>query len=465
MTGELSFTYDSPRSKIGLGFLAVTAPFWAIIGPLGLLVCLLRTLFIAYPASVWDSLGDCAFFLIILLLGHSLVTILRDNRIVLSEDSLSLPLYLAGGNKFNGDIYWQDIKRVEVLGDTSNLGSVKLLFKLRNGGQITLALSGMATDDVETLLVSMANWLQPGAFSSQLDELRATLWKIGSDSFTRLWEDELSSRFSATAYQPLAPGCRLQQNNIKVLRQLAFGGWSAVYLVQEANGKMKVLKEATLPPGASEELKSKARAMFKREAEILMRLHHSRIVQVYDYFEEGERQYLLLEYISGTTLRALVKEHGLHELDVIDYCGQICAILEYLHSLEPPLIHRDIGPDNLVLDGDNIILIDFGAANEILGTATGTLIGKQSYMPPEQFKGKANVRSDLYALGCTLYFLLTGADPEPLTQIFPQQKVNISDNLARLIEDLTQQEQENRPESAAAVRLRLIAQGSAITDS
>lgn len=253
----------------------------------------------------------------------------------------------------------------------------------------------------------------------------------------------------------------MQDGSIKIIKQISIGGWSAVYLVQEANTRLRVLKEAALPLGARAELKAKAEAMFGREAELLLKLDHPNIVKVYKHFEEGGRQYLLLDYINGTNLRQLVKASGaLHRLDVIDYAASVLDILQYLHGLSPPLIHRDITPENLVITGTgDLKLIDFGAANELLGTATGTMVGKQCYMPIEQFKGKATIKSDLYALGASMYFMYTGLDPEPLKccQIEPRGVVaDAEGDLLRLIAEMTAQDAEQRP-SEAIVKQRLMA--------
>jgi serine/threonine protein kinase len=96
---------------------------------------------------------------------------------------------------------------------------------------------------------------------------------------------------------------------------------------------------------------------------------------------------------------------------------EIAEVLSYLHSHQPVIVHRDLTPDNLVLDRSGALqLIDFGAANELIGTATGTLVGKQAYISPEQFRGKATPASDIYSCGCTLFFFATGKDPEALSQ-------------------------------------------------
>lgn len=109
-------------------------------------------------------------------------------------------------------------------------------------------------------------------------------------------------------------------------------------------------------------------------------------------------------------------------------------------------MHRDVTPDNLVLANDgHITLIDFGAANEFVGTATGTLIGKQSYISPEQFRGKAQTASDLYSLGCTIFFLLTGEDPEPLSESSPRLKNSaVSIQLDNIVVSCTTEETELR---------------------
>ena len=115
-------------------------------------------------------------------------------------------------------------------------------------------------------------------------------------------------------------------------------------------------------------------------------------------------------------------------------------------------MHRDLTPDNLVLSVKvGLVLIDFGAANAFIGTATGTMVGKQSYMPPEQLRGKAEPRSDIYALGCTLYFLLTGNDPMPLEVANPGEKTVVSHDLNALIMRCTAQKVEERFASAQAV--------------
>ncbi len=98
----------------------------------------------------------------------------------------------------------------------------------------------------------------------------------------------------------------------------------------------------------------------------------------------------------------------------------MASILAYLHSQTPPIVHRDFTPDNLLLRSDGqVVLIDFNVAEQLEAKASSNVAGKPSYIPPEQFRGEATPQSDIYALGATLFFLLTGHDPEPLSSSHP----------------------------------------------
>jgi serine/threonine-protein kinase len=276
-------------------------------------------------------------------------------------------------------------------------------------------------------------------------------------TYTELWEDELKRRFKAAAFMPLSPGLIMKGGSLTVVRQLALGGLSAVYLCQLDGKKLVVLKESVVPEDAKAELKDKAREMFAREAQLLMKISHPHIVQVLDYFVEGGRSYLMLDYVSGQDLRQYVKQNGrLREFQVIEWAKQIAAILAYLHNQEPPILHRDFTPDNLVVCADqSIVAIDFGAANEFIGNATGTFVGKQAFIAPEQFRGKACIQSDIYAFGGTIFYLLTGEDPEALSQSEPSEMLEISPGLNRLVADCTALELDGRIKSADEVLERL----------
>jgi serine/threonine protein kinase len=191
--------------------------------------------------------------------------------------------------------------------------------------------------------------------------------------------------------------------------------------------------------------------LFEREARLLMKIEHPSVVKVLDCFVEASRQYLLIEYRSGQDLSQFVKQNGAQrEEKVLTWALEICEILEYLHAQEPAIIHRDVTPDNLILDSSgSLVMIDFGAANEFLGNATGTLVGKQSFIAPEQFRGKATTQSDLYALGCTLSFLLTAQEPIPLSASHPKTiDAKISNEVDSLVASLTAMNLEDRISSA-----------------
>ena len=121
--------------------------------------------------------------------------------------------------------------------------------------------------------------------------------------------------------------------------------------------------------------------MFAREAKILQLLSYLNIARVLDHFVENDRNYLLLEHINGLDLRDYIKEHGPQpERLIMRWVFELADVLAYLHEQSPPIVHRDVTPDNVVLDRTGSIkLIDFGAANQLLTTATGTLVGKQPY--------------------------------------------------------------------------------------
>jgi serine/threonine-protein kinase len=158
---------------------------------------------------------------------------------------------------------------------------------------------------------------------------------------------------------------------------------------------------------------AKAQELFEREARILKGLSYPGIPQFYDFFIEDNKKYLVMEMIHGQDLEKRVQQYGpVLPQQGIEWMQQTCDILGYIHSQDPPLIHRDIKPANLLLRQRDqwMILIDFGAVKEI-GTPPGTRIGAEGYSAPEQDRGQPLTQSDLYAVGTTLIFLLTGESP------------------------------------------------------
>lgn len=170
------------------------------------------------------------------------------------------------------------------------------------------------------------------------------------------------------------------------------------------------------------------RKQFEREARLLYKLRHPAIARVIDHFTEGEGQYLVMDYIEGDDLwERLQKRDGAFPIeDVLKWGDQLLDALHYLHSQEPPVIHRDIKPQNLKVTGrDQIILLDFGLAKGFAGqisrvTTSGSIFGyTPNYAPLEQIQGTGtDARSDLYSLAATLYHLLTGkVPPDVLTRL------------------------------------------------
>lgn len=262
---------------------------------------------------------------------------------------------------------------------------------------------------------------------------------VNFSSFTNLWDEEFSVRYAPTLFVPLEPEHQLRNGTIKITELIACGGSAAIYSAKSSDGEQIIVKEAVIPKNASEALKAKAIELFNREAQLLAQLDHPHIAKVFDHFVENEHHYEVLEYIDGLDLRRFVKERGPQPEDfVLNWAEQICQILVYLHSQNPPVIHRDLTPDNLVLRVDGqLVLIDFGAANAFVGTATGTMVGKQSYMPMEQLRGKSVPQSDIYSLGGTMYFLLTGRDPTPLEVSQVRSGTNLPTSLNPLLAKCT----------------------------
>jgi len=266
-------------------------------------------------------------------------------------------------------------------------------------------------------------------------------------SITQLWEEELASRFRITSFRPLQAGLTLQSGRFRIIRQLAFGGFSATYLAQYSKRDLVVIKEAAYPQGNDQKHEDSAQYLGQQEVSLLIKLNHPGIAQVIDHFVEQGRRYLVIQYIPGQDLRRFARENGPQpEPKVVAWGQSICEILQYLHGQSPPIIHLDITPENLLLRRDGqVFLIDFGSALEYKGECVSIVSGKRSYMAPEQVKLKPSLQSDIFSLGSTLYYLLTGQDPVPLQQIsstsFPKE---ISSGLKELIVQSTAYEQSER---------------------
>jgi serine/threonine-protein kinase len=235
------------------------------------------------------------------------------------------------------------------------------------------------------------------------------------------------------------------QDRYVITGRLGQGGMGAVYRAADRrlNTVTWAIKEMSDSAISSPLERQQAREAFRHEAEMLAGLNHPNLPRVTDHFEQNGQAYLVMEYVPGETLLAFLMREGLPQPieRVLDWAGQLCDALDYLHSQNPPIIFRDLKPANIMLTpGGQIKLIDFGIARLFKpGKEKDTqAFGTVGYSAPEQYgKGQTDARADVYALGVLLHQLLTGHDPTltpfrlpPAASVRPGVPQALSDALA-----------------------------------
>lgn len=263
----------------------------------------------------------------------------------------------------------------------------------------------------------------------------------------------------------LAPG-KVLGGRYQIIGLLGQGNFGETYLAEDLHARrrkcvVKFLKFASNNP----DIFNKAKDLFEREAEVLLKLSDSpknhQLPRFLAYFDENQYFYLIQEFIEGHSLREeLQQKERLNEDEVVELLEDVLKVLAFIHS--EGLIHRDIKPDNLLRrDRDGkIVLIDFGAVKEVVaGSAITklqtkpTLIYTQGYAPPEQHQGNPQFNSDIYALGMTALEALTGLEPEYLQSSYTGKftwygRSKISAKLAKIIEKMLDEDYKRRYQSA-----------------
>ncbi|KXZ55099.1 hypothetical protein GPECTOR_3g253 [Gonium pectorale] len=301
---------------------------------------------------------------------------------------------------------------------------------------------------------------------------------VSSSSEAQLRLAEQQPRSGAAASRlpvgvvPFEPGRVLGGGRYTVEEVLGAGSNAVAYRARRPDGSEVALKALSLR-GLRD---WKALELFQREGQVLASLQHPAIPRYLDYFEEDDpkdRAFVLVqEVVKGKSLAAMITGgQRATEQEVSRIAGELLSVLQYLSSLRPPVVHRDIKPENIVLEGGawggRVFLVDFGgvqavaSAGELAGLGS-TIVGTYGYMAPEQFRGAAEPASDLYGLGGTLLYMITGQPPSA----FPTERMRInwrssasssaapaSPALAALVDGLLEPLVEDRLTAAEAVEV------------
>ncbi len=261
----------------------------------------------------------------------------------------------------------------------------------------------------------------------------------------------------------------LFHDRYRVIKALGQGGFGATFLakIETLPGEPKCVIKQLRPAITTPHVLQMARELFAREAKTLGKVgDHPQVPQLLDYFEVDQQFYLVQEYVSGATLKQEVKRSGpFTEFEVKKFLREILPVLQYIHSKE--VIHRDIKPANILrrnLD-NKLVLIDFGAVKDQVNQTTvagGTgqtaftnfAIGTQGFAPPEQMALRPVYASDIYALGVTCIYLLTGKSPIELDydmstgEMRWRERVDVSPGFAKILEKMLEVSVRHRYQSA-----------------
>lgn len=282
-----------------------------------------------------------------------------------------------------------------------------------------------------------------------------------------------SDVFEKTALGQMCGKKQLFRDRYEVSRMLGRGGFGVTFLARDTSlpGNPKCVIKQLCPKVSDESALAIARQRFQREAKTLSLLgHHSQIPLLLDYFVIGEDFYLVQEYIHGLTLARLIRRYGPMSEEVVKrFLREIIPILEYVHK--HGVIHRDIKPQNIIRckqDG-RLVLIDFGAVKEQISQpgessikgGTTNFIGTVGFAPPEQFSLRPVFASDIYAVGVTCLYLLTGKAPLDFQtdlhsgQMKWREVVQLSDSFAQVLDKMLKISLPERYQSISALKVAL----------
>jgi hypothetical protein len=429
--------------------------------------------FLIYVVTTWSTfqasacdkglslLAEAIHNPFLLLLSMSIVTVTAAsyfraafgaNRITMDATELSLDSwqYLSSFNL--ASLRWSSLTKIAL---TNTANHQRLVLTSDKGKSIELDVKGIDEVDRARFLNTLKRHATHCEIPAAIEEL---LDPPTTRSYTQLWLQSITQAPKDTVLKPIEAGSLLEGGRYEVIRKLGAGGQGAAYLCHDLGDKNKkpaptvAVKEMLIPPYLSTVIKKGLIESFVAEATMLKSIDSPNVVGLLDYFVEERGAYLVLEHIEGSTLRDLVLETGALDAKLIaSLLPQLLDILKLLHR--NGIVHRDFTPDNLILRPDGLLkLIDFNVAQDESEGTTATIVGKHAYVPPEQFRGKPTTQSDLYALGATMFFLLTGDDPEPISQSsLPEHLKTANADINALIQMCTATEVEERVASVDAL--------------
>lgn len=258
------------------------------------------------------------------------------------------------------------------------------------------------------------------------------------------------------------PEQKLLSNRYELVARIGQGGMGAVYKAVDNrfNNRALAVKEMSRVGLTSPQIQE-AEAAFERESHLLAELLHPNLPRIYDHFNEGERSYLVMDFIEGQTLDEYLEKSGGGPVSleqVLLWGEQLCDVLGYLHNHQPPIVFRDLKPQNVMISEDgHLYLIDFGIARIFKpGQSHDTVaLGSPGFAAPEQYgKAQSTPRSDIYSLGALLHCLLTGVDPSEQPFFFQRaSELNsvVPQELDTLLQKMLAMTADDRPENVQEV--------------
>lgn len=392
--------------------------------------------------------------------------------LVLAPDGLKV---LSGSTwKKNGSnrvhlFNWKQLEGISIESAGNRKAEKQVRFSLTRNRNISIRPRALPSHVEWSKLLNYAKEHCPNAYIDPAVFDLARPSGLPEHTYTQLWLESMAVNPMRERDNSLTEGDELQSGGYKIEKRLGTGGQGTAYLAsispERAHelalpllSKEVVLKEYIFPSNRKQDVMKKMFPRFLKEASILRNMDHPSIVKLFDVFIEDHRAYIVIEHVDGESLKDAVERRGaLPEGEVQDLARQMCEMLTYIHTLSPPVVHQDFTPDNLILDSKgNLKLIDFNVARQSVSNRTGTIVGKQGYLPPEQFRGEPTAQSDLYAMGATLHFLLTGSQPEPMSVSHPKRvRPEISQWFDNLVAKATCLDASERQASADEIRKEL----------